>query len=97
MNKDRIENIVFSVQNKRQYVSRKKIYTNKEGIGYVIDTFTHGNIIVSDTLNVSNCLFYDDIKKWDSIKDKPLVKYIQEKLEFFDFEWENKMNQGDKV
>lgn len=95
MDKDRIENIVFSVQNKRENVSRKKIYTNERGIGYVIDTFTHGNIKVSDTLNVSNCLFYDDIKKWDNIKNKSLVKYIQEKLEFFDFEWDNKMNQGE--
>ena len=44
----------------------------------------------NSTLNVSNCLFCDDINKWDEIKEKTLSEYIQEKLEFFDFGFENK-------
>lgn len=89
MEREKIGRILFSVQNKRERVYEQQIDYNGKAIIYDIDYFDKVAITASDTINVSNCLFYDDIKKWDKIKNKPLVKYIQEKLEFFDFEWEN--------
>jgi len=91
MKKDKIEDILFSVRNKSQFAGEKKIYVGEKQITYRVDAHTTGGITLDENVNISNCLFYDDIKKWDKIKNKPLVKYIQEKLEFFDFEWENKM------
>lgn len=46
--------------------------------------------IVNDTINISNCLFYDDLDRFNNIQDKTLAEYIQEKLEFFDFSLENR-------
>lgn len=46
--------------------------------------------------NLSYCLFQNDLKKWEDIKNKYINSYIEEKLEFFDFSFENKEeNKGD--
>lgn len=43
-------------------------------------------IVLNTYISVSNCLFYDDLQKWNEIKSKTMLTYIQENLEFFDFE-----------
>lgn len=94
MEKKEIGKMTFSIQNKGIQVHNKVIHFNGEVLtydkGYTKDYLSKGLIQVSDATNISNCLFYDDIKKWDKIERKVLVKYIQEKLEFFDFECETK-------
>lgn len=44
----------------------------------------------SSEISLSDCLFYDDLQKWNEIKDKELLTYIEQNLEFFDFEFEQK-------
>lgn len=43
------------------------------------------NIPGNRKLSFYNCLFYNDIKEWNTISNKMFIKYIQEKLEFFNF------------
>lgn len=42
----------------------------------------------SKSISFSKLLFANDMKKWDEIKDKKLCIYLQEQLEFFNFESE---------
>lgn len=41
---------------------------------------------ISEECSLSNILFWDDLKKWNEIKEFTLGQYIQQKLEFFNFE-----------
>ena len=45
---------------------------------------------INEYTTVSNILFYKDLMKFDEIKEKNILQYIQEKLEFFEFEIEHK-------
>lgn len=45
-----------------------------------------GSFQISEVCSLSGILFYDDLMKWDEIKDITLGQYIQQKLEFFNFE-----------
>lgn len=91
INNDKINEKVFEVKNEGVSANGKITENNYNNVEvYKKEYFATTLIKNNSTLNVSNCLFCDDINKWDEIKEKTLSEYIQEKLEFFDFGFENK-------
>ena len=57
--------------------------------GNLLSEMNKEYLFVEDS-NLSFCLFQNDLKKWDNIKNKYINLYITEKLEFFDFSFENR-------
>ena len=93
----RIDDLSYTLYNKNQISENIKIrkfeYTNG-GIVYTkmenVLTNRENAYLFGEDSNLSNCLFQNDLKKWESIKEKYINAYIEEKLEFFDFSFENR-------
>lgn len=93
----RIDDLTYTLYNKNQISENIKIrkfeYTNG-GIVYTkmenVLTNRGNAYLFGEDSNLSNCLFQNDLKKWESIKEKYINAYIEEKLEFFDFSFENR-------
>ena len=60
-------------------------------------TLSHATGIFGSNINLSFCLFQNDLKKWDKIKSKYINSYIEEKLECFDFSFESQKQSRDVV
>lgn len=81
-----IKEMEFYIHNSNIGSVVTKIYMVKDGyIEYVKNRGKHSYMYDSD-ISLSDILFEDDLKKWENIKDKTVLNYIQENLEFFDFE-----------
>lgn len=66
--------------------TKNKQYTYiKQAWGY--------RIKYNEETNLSGCLFYSDIDNFENIKEMTITDYIHEKLELFDFEWEQKQKE----
>ena len=76
-----IKNIREAINDQIKISATKRINYSKE---FIVDG--------EYDMNVSKLLFYSDIIKWDEIKDKHIGDYIKEKLELYNFEWDQKSN-----
>ena len=92
MSRDKIKDLMFSIRSDSGDIDNAinlRILNNNELFAKTGEMrgrcFT-----INDTINISNCLFTDDLARIEDIQDKTLAEYIQEKLEFFDFSLENK-------
>jgi hypothetical protein len=63
-----------------------KIYKRNNQYRVGIDEFNANIIEIDKQLNLSGYIFACDLEKWEDIQDKKALQYIQEQLEFFNFE-----------
>lgn len=87
MQRIQIKESKFRVRNRiSNFYAKLTKVTNKE---FLFREETDGALqmlVYEDYISLSDCIFYDDLLKWENIKDKTVLNYIQENLEFFDFE-----------
>ena len=82
----KIKESKFFVRNRIVNFYAKIIQVNNKQFRFRENNGPQEILTYEDYISLSDCIFYDDLLKWENIKEKTILNYIQENLEFFDFE-----------